>query len=662
MKPYHRFLVATILLGLVYVTGLGMRRTVLEASYQQHARILPFTLESALYFRRIQQVMETGHLPEVDNQLEYPHPVDPRKIYTVGSEYVYAFMSSFFPRSMPLSERIRWLDGGWFCLGLPLMVLWIRWWMGSWSAGLCAGLFYACSISSVMRSTGLELSRENVALPWLLGHLAFSSLAIKQLVRWKCIASASASALCLALSLCSWDLIQYYLYLWGFAGVAWICGGAEGREGRRWCWGLCVSALVLAGLWNPYLRSHGFLFSPLLWMALGVVGAGWLPRRWGWKRIALPLVLAMVPFLAWQEYSSSYGHFADLLAAKIQFLNHKPADPTLLDFDASMMWVPALHSANLGLTLERFPAILLLSVISALLIVFKSRYRSDPYMLQLLAFTGISFLTFFFFVRFQVYCALFASALMGVALGVALKSRGWMQWPLMAGLALGLAVEAGQVLGSPERWGRTGVYYAELAELENWMAEHVAPEPVLANFGVSASLLTYAGCPVLLHPKFETEEIRDRFRQFAMLLFTGTEQEFRDWADEQGAGYYVHGMGEFAEAVPAIYQMRYFVDALNPPSSVPAKMFEEDPASLKQFRMVWENRKYRVFKIRTFADEAEASIRGIAASLAFQRGDLEEAERAARESLELLPDNEQALKILNHVLSLREQGFSHDAP
>ena len=217
------------------------------------------------------------------------------------------------------------------------------------------------------------------------------------------------------------------------------------------------------------------------------------------------------------------------------------------------------------------------------------------------------------------------------------------------------------MLGQPERWGRSGVYYTELAELENWMAEHVAPEPVLANFGVGASLLTYAGCPILLHPKFETEKIRTRFREFAELLFTGSEREFREWADEQGAGYYVHGLGEFARSAPVMYQMRYFVDALHPPDTVPAKQFENSPASLKHFRLVWENRKYRVFKIRTFADEAEAAAQAMAAELAFQRGALDEAERLAREALMLHPDNAKALKTLNHVLSLRERGFSYEA-
>ena len=96
-----------------------------------------------------------------------------------------------------------------------------------------------------------------------------------------------------------------------------------------------------------------------------------------------------------------------------------------------------------------------------------------------------------------------------------------------------------QVLYKPERWGRTGCITRNWTIWSIGWAEYAAPEPVLANFGVSASILTYGKCPIILHPKFESKVIRDRVRAYGEHLFKGTEKEFRDWAEEQGAQYYV---------------------------------------------------------------------------------------------------------------------------
>ena len=34
-----------------------------------------------------------------------------------------------------LAERVRWIEVAWFCLGIPLLALWIRRLTGAWTAG-----------------------------------------------------------------------------------------------------------------------------------------------------------------------------------------------------------------------------------------------------------------------------------------------------------------------------------------------------------------------------------------------------------------------------------------------------------------------------------------------------------------------------------------------
>lgn len=669
------------LVGLVAV-GVGMRRVVLQAQYRAADRVLPFTLESALHFRRIWTIQQEGALPVVDRAVQHPDGVRVAETYTVGSEYGYAWLADRLPEPIPLSERVRWIEAGWFCLGIPLVALWAGLLFRSGAAGAVSGLLYAVCVSGLIRSTGQELSRENFALPWLIGFLLLEQVAGRTDRPGKgAWVAAVGAGLCLALALISWDMVQYAIGLWMLVRGWELLRGRWhllSPAGGRW---LCsLGMLVVVGLVNPYLRSHGFLASPLMGLGYGLTAAGALASwgragvdqggehrgggaghgrisPWGLALLALlPVVLALA---AGEVSGASYGHFGSLLKAKIVHLNQKPADPSKLNFDQRIMWVPALHSATPRLTVGLFPAILPLGILSGVLMCRSSRDRGDPRVGHLIFFTVSAFLTFCLFVRFHVFVALFGSVLIGGLGAWAWSRRGVAGWGMVGLLILGIVVEAGQILRQPAAWGRTGVYYTEVMELVEWLKASAKPDPVLANFGTSGMVLAYGGCPIVLHPKFEGQAIRDRVREYGEALFTGTEISFRDWALDKGARYYVYGKGEFAEiGVPC--QMRYFVNALDPPATAPARLFDKKDAELTWFLPVWENRKYKVYRIRSEDDERSAALWAEQAERCFQRGDVRGTERAAREALVLNPYNDLALKMLRHAENLLDAGFGYE--
>jgi uncharacterized membrane protein YqjE len=698
-----------VILAALFASGLAVRRAVLAAQYERYGRPLPFDLESALNFRYVRMLRESGSLPVVDKRVQYPAGVVVRQTYQTGTEFICAFLARFFPAGVPLDERVRWISAAWFCLGIPALALWIWWWQGSLWGAVLAGSYYALSLAGVIRSTGEELSHENFALPLLVFQFAVSALADREkarLVRFVCL--SGLSAILLACALMIWDLIQYYVMIWALLGFIRAVRGEYYMESRRLLkWGLALAALLLAGVFNPYLRAHGFIFSPAMLLAYGaalaVLVARWqgkenainikkagpdcqsgrkdgatgcrapdlcsgrslerqVCRKPGSKQkiaVLLRLTIAFLPLVAGyflcRAYLQSYDHFAELLYAKIIFLNSKPADPTELTFAQRILWTPALNSASILLTKTLFPVSLILFLVSTIIFLFNPRWRTDPEITGLFLFTCMSLIAFILFVRFHVFAAIGFAAVIGLLGAWAVRRVSLAARVLLVLLiSAGAVAEGTGVLRHPERWGTSQPYLRQRVELVQWLKANAPGQPVLANFGISAFALAYAGSPIILHPKFESPEIRNLVQEYGEKLFKSDEGQFRSWADRHGAALYIYALGEFADIFPEA-QMRYFVDALNPPPASPARMFEFNPMASRWFVLLWGNPKYRVFRIITAGDEKTAATKAAAARAKIAGGFLKEAEIEAEHALLYDPGNKSAQEAILQVDALKKK-------
>jgi len=761
LTAYSRsFKILLAVLGLValFTAGLAIRRVVLAAQYEQYGRPLPFDLESALEFRYVRMLFDTGRIPSLDQAVQVPEGVVVRETYTLGAEYVYALAARLFPRTMPLDERVRWIAAAWFCLGIPLISLWLWAWTRSvWAAGI-AGAYYAVSLAAVMRSTGQGLHHENFALPLLIAHWALGAWAnmigkaniatSAQSAKWPLAAQGGdgehrtkneerrtknafflvslLSALMLACAVSAWDLIQYYVILWGIMSYVRFVAGKYFRDSRAClAWWLTLLALAGAGALNPYLRAHAFAGSYAMLLAYGValgMGVEWVGRCMGifrqlarhsfsdggwrirlrrtvlvggalcaatvlmgwvrpsprvarlphekvaplrgqmnempehngtgrrrfWQTLvwALMALLPLIVGVLWiQTYGETYSHFLELLWAKLRFLNHKPADPALLNFDQRILWTAPLNSPTFFLTTNLFPVTLFLSLLAGAIAFFHARAHPDPEINQLLSYTVISLLAFVFFMRFHVFLILGFAALLGWLGYWVFVKRSLTRWLVLVLLLAGVGVEAAHVFDNPTRWGSVPGYVKEKLSLCRWLRSNTDGESVLANFGLSCFLLTYANSPIVLHPKFESPGIRDRVRTYGEALFKSNEEGFRAWMEPFGAPYYVYALGEFADIQPES-QMRYCVNALNPPPSAAARLFEKRPEQGRYFRFLWGNEKYRVFRVITRADEFSAGRMAAEAAQALRQGRRPDAEYKATQALMYDPHNTNAMQVL----------------
>lgn len=650
----------------LYAAGLGLRRLVLHTQEAAIGDALPFTLESALHFRRVKMLYDRGVLPDIDPAIQHPEGINIRNIDAVASEPVQALLAGWFPESIPFAARLRWIEAGWFCLAIPLLAIAMRIWTSSWWSGFFTGAIYAVSIASVLRSTGQEISRENFALPWLMASFVAAAALLRPSAARSPITATCLSAISaffFARALISWDMIQYVLVIITLAMSVHVIRRAPSADPclNRWFRWL-AAAVFLTGLLNAYHRYHGLAWSPLMvWMA-GVVAAGYLqpstlnlrPRVFACAAIFGPVAALLLLGLT-GAYGASYNHFAELLWAKIRFLNVKPEDPGLLTFYQRVMWTPALHSATWPLTTWMFPFTVWLVIPIAALAWFDSLKRPDPLIRFWIVFFIVSVVAFILMVRFHVFVAMAVAVLAGWSLG----RLGQTGWPLRTAailmLIFAVLAEARHTLDERSRMGRPNTYYEEMTELADYLREQVAPQPVLANMGVSGFIAAYAKCPIAIHPKFEDPTIRERLQRYGAIMFGADERALRDWMDELALEHLVYSKGEFASVSPE-YQMRYFVNQLNPPDTVPARRFEQEDASLRYFTRLWGNHKYVVYQSLSATREAEAVALAADARRALEEGRLDDAEARAVDALAIDRHNEDALKVMRHVGSLIGQG------
>ena len=676
---------AVVLCVAATAAAIAVRRTVLDASRDpQVAAERAFTLESALTYRHICQAYRDGHVPAHDGGVGHPEGIEPAASDTVGAAPFYAAAARAWPGGLSMEERLRWITLLWWALAVPLLFVAVRTASrGSTAAATMATLLFATAIAAVARSTGQELSHENDAWPLWMAHWACwigAATATKggRRLLWGCLGAVALGA-----SLCAWDLMRYYIAVL----AVWTAFRALfGRLPKDEAWTFhapLAVAVVLVGVLEPYHRAHHLLLSPLTALLVAIPlstlvhsrpeaphhaaapSAG--PRR---RTLMLRLgVLALLPAVAGGVgyvlfHNASYGHFLDLLVAKIRFLNTRPLDPALLTFSQRVLWTPALNSTSFALLCRWFPVALWTATIAAALAFWPRVARflfAVPVQTEsgdwrqsgtfgtaapegvflgpltptfLAAFHFVSLVTTILFFRFHIFLALTSCVLTGVLLARLGCKGPWRSVRVLAMAALfGVVLygEASRTLTAPGQWGRPNLHVKETAALIEALQKDVTPDPVLANFGISGSIAAYANCPVVLHPKFESLDIRETTEAFWNALFKGDEDAFVAFMESKKAVVYVHTMGQMAnngwELSP-----RYMVDALFPPENAVVHLFENGKIEdLKRFSLVFENRRFRVYRLKADSaryDSAPMALADERASLGFEALSAGEPEKA----------------------------------
>jgi hypothetical protein len=635
-RTINRVLGISLLLG-VYAVGVFLRWEIVS-DLRRHYEDLPYTLESTLLFHYADMVAKGQPIPAVDKRAQYPEGLEVARKFSVGKGLAAAAIYTAAGRPGSFREFVRHFDAAWFCFGIFAVFLAVRELGGGYSGGLMAAAFYAISLASVSRSTGLEFSRENFSLPLIFLHWW---LMVREWKRPTLSWGSIAAGVVVAVAAATWDVTQLYVLMLGiFAGLGLLFGKNGYRLIRGFLPGLAF--LVVAGATVPYLRDHSFLLSwgMLLWYSLAAAYAAHsvLAKR----SSALPKVVFLVVqvslaalVITQTSYPGTYSHFTRLLAAKVKHFNVKPLNPAELTYEARILWTPALHSATSKFhgkyPISDFEVLFVLSA-APLVLLMRSLFRrtSSQGEKSLLFSAAVFFVLYVLFVRMQVFLVFFLSCLVGLGFryGPSLFRHGSAKTAAAVGWALigclGLWAEA-LTYFPVERIGRiayTGNPYAANKELVNWLRNNTEKDAVvLAGFTLEPTLFTDADRAIVLHPKFESKGMRLKVKEYLETLFSENEKDFHDFCLKNGVNYYVLHPGVFSGPGNRdwIYSNRYMVDRAERDPEYASLMMKISPERLQYFRNVTDISQkgdlfgffYRVFKVvsKEEIEEAEQHTR-----------------------------------------------------
>jgi hypothetical protein len=569
--------------------------------------------ESLVRFRYAEMVMRGEPLPRSDPMVQWPEGFRRDEMIMPLPDYL-----------VGLSYR---LYGGIF--GAPDRYAYLRYFMAAYAAAYVPAAFvlfwvafrrfgpawaatalYVTCLPTFLRATGNYL-REDFATPALLVATAAVWLFLENppATRRNKIALTAALGLCVVYALSCWHMAQFYLnILLGVVFVAALAAkrGSYGNLGVAFLLGTAAAAVL-----NKPLFVKGVLWSPTVAAAAALTAWGlWrrLPTpRWRLTLAVSAAALVSVSLLA--VGSGAYGHAYALIWAKLRFAGVHPDDPTRLPVDARIFWMGPYDTTSLRRAFSEYGPLLPAAAFAFFWACgrYARRRRTGPPALTLFpaAMTAVTAALYWLLVRLTIFFAPWA-ALWGTL--PAARTRGWrkiISTALVAGLLAfqfywafnhtrpNLVSRLLELFPAEKQplWD----YRARDDDIFLWLKEKTpGGSPVLAQFGVSASVMYWGERPVALHPMFEVPDVRTKIVRVSR-AFMGTEAEFYELCRRWRIAYVV-----FNAPVFLVYEPpgdRYFAAAPNPPPAAVGMKMQFKPEELTRFRLSYETYSYRVFEV-----------------------------------------------------------------
>lgn len=603
---------------------------------------VPFTIESAIMYSYTKNLSDGKDISGKDSALLGMENIPVGSQMSLGLEYFlaygYKFKTIFFPppadNFSPYEDNpdftnwIRFQIRLWTSMTAGFIFLWLIFMRVPWYFAAAGAVMYSFMPSAIARYTGQDLIRGEFCMPLIAAAISvafwyFRTPSALKLMLFSILAFAAMAF---------WDICQIIFGLWAILEITRLLADSSVINAkRRNFWIIFYVTLVLDALFVPYHQTHRLIFSPLLLIIFPAIvitysfGKGKYSRRLALLFISAALLSGLwYATLKMNSFSDSYSHFGELLKAKIKYLNDKPEDPSLLNFDARMLWTPMMHSVTAKTWHETkffVPyAIYAFIIFLFTALLFKNSrrklFRLLPYSCTPYFMLCVCFAVFIFVVRYHDFSALFLAVSLPFLTYTLLRS---FKTPLpkiiillvfatfiYSDIKMCFSIQRKYDIGGPLNGSAKLLKYLRQSDIKDL--------PVLAEMSVSPLFKAYCGSKILLQPQFELGKTRKFVEDYLRIMFHGSEEEMNKFCVTNNIKFLIYDFSCSYFSSLSIYSNRYIANAAEVKKYSPAYRFSMHPTICKWFYKIdippefADPRKpsYYVFKVISPEDRMKA--------------------------------------------------------
>ncbi|MCP3917511.1 MAG: hypothetical protein GY711_18355 [bacterium] len=491
-----------------------------DSGFDRDSAVGMMQSDPGLLYYLTERVFESGGVPDdwrADPNIEHPGTIDVPATYTVGQEFLVAWAA----RSISAGQRVRLHVVATWVMGLVASLIVI----GAYFAGAelgrarrwgLAAAAFCVLLPANYRTIGFVFMREDLSVPLFALHLGLFARA----ARVRTTVAYVACGLALGAALATWHAMQFVVTLEALCVLACFLWRGTNPLSVSRAWIAPLVAAVICVLVPALRAERAFLAAPFL-----VALALWIASRTGARARAVgagALVLLLVGsrLVATQDFA----HVVDVLTAKLYYLGEQPNDPSSLSFDARLMWQGPFATLAPGVMARVLHVSGALALGFAAFVSLRKRENSGAVLAAVLVVTSL--LATWFVGRMMVVSGLAACVAAALAVRAA-SSRA----PAALALAVALGLH-GWFFADWFRGHHVGWYHperqAQLSALVAAVPDHVPEgEAVAADFMTSTAILAQARRPIVVQPKWERAESRERVRLLWEALYAGTTEDLR---------------------------------------------------------------------------------------------------------------------------------------
>ena len=542
MSPRSTHSLAIVALLVIYAVGAWVRieGTLGDPGLDTRNATGMMRSDPGLVYYFTQRIVDAGGLPPKDfrhdQYVEWPEGSDVPAMFSVGQEFLVAWAWRLFGGEGSL-HAFAAIVMSVIAAAAVFGVYGIAWEASrsiTWGL-LAAGLFTVLPFN--YRTVGLILQREDLSMPLF----ALAAWAVVRGARRESRAAWIAAGVLATLSLATWHAMGFFASL--VVASLWVVFLVRGRSPFRARHSAWVPAIVAGGcLAVPVLRSKALLLSPAMLGCVALV----VTARFGEGRARLTsfgialgslALLVGIAFLAravgWAG-QEDYGHVLSFLLAKLRFLGVPPDDPSLLPFDARLLWqgpFVTATSTDFKIGLGGANGLALLVLAFGTWGAWRRPEARGPLLATVLL--GIGLAAAWLVRRTMILPALLIGPSMAI---VFTQARGKRAAQVVTGVVLALQASFFfQAIGETQQtWYQPGAFVADVRHMAEWVERNVPEgEAILGDFVCSTSVLSNSRHPIVLQPKYETSRSRERIERFYQAWTHGSWSEMaalmREW-------------------------------------------------------------------------------------------------------------------------------------